>query len=123
MRDVGELKKVTVLCTHWGLDENERLQQAEALAGIIARAPRPLVLCGDLNEQPNCSAVKLLISRTGLIDADAEANRPTFIAGSPTQRIDYCLYSSDLRTEQVEVGSSLASDHLPLCVDLSTCPT
>jgi endonuclease/exonuclease/phosphatase family metal-dependent hydrolase len=118
LRDIAGLRQLTVFCTHWGLDDEERRLQAEAMAAIIGPAPRPLVFCGDLNEAADGRAVKLLIERTGLLDADAALNRPTFTSDAPTVRIDYCLYSPDLHVTRVDVGSSLASDHLPLSVDL-----
>ncbi len=118
LRDIAGLRQLTLFCTHWGLDEEERKLQAEALVAIIEKAPRPLVFCGDLNEAANGGAVMLLLNRTGLIDADAALNRPTFLSDAPTVRIDYCLYSPDLHASRVDVGTSLASDHLPLCVDL-----
>jgi endonuclease/exonuclease/phosphatase family metal-dependent hydrolase len=120
IRDVAGLRQVTVICTHWGLTDQERLDQANALVEVVASAPRPLLFCGDLNEEVDGDAVKLLISKTGLVDADAQLNRPTFTSDNPTVRIDYCLYSSDLHAIKVEVGNSLASDHLPLCVDLES---
>jgi len=118
LRNVAGLRQLTVFCTHWGLDEEERRLQAEALIPIIKQAPRPVVFCGDLNEAANCGAVSLLISRAGLADSDARLNRPTFTSGAPNVRIDYCLYSQDLHAIRVDVVSSQASDHLPLCVDL-----
>lgn len=118
LRDVAGLRQLTVFCTHWGLDDHERRLQAEALTTIILATRRPLVFCGDLNEAADGAAVKHLMTRTGLVDADATLNRPTFTSEAPSVRIDYCLFSSDLHANRIDVGSSLASDHLPLCVDL-----
>jgi endonuclease/exonuclease/phosphatase family metal-dependent hydrolase len=108
----------TVFCTHWGLEAAERREQAEAVAEILSGAPVPYVLCGDLNEGPGGDAVRLLLSRTGLIDSDAADNRPTFASDRPTERIDYVLHAPNLLARRVEVIASLASDHLPVLVDL-----
>lgn len=118
LRDVGGLKAVTVFCTHWGLQSEERKQQAEALAALVCAAPRPIVVCGDLNEAAGDAGVRLLLASTGLIDAGAQSNQPTFVSDNPTVRIDYCLYSPELQATRVEVASHFASDHLPLMVDL-----
>ncbi len=109
---------VTVYCTHWGLDEEERLSQAHALAEIINRVSTPVIVCGDLNEPSTGSAVRALLRETGLMDADADLNRPTFTSDAPTVRIDYCFYSCHFNLKNVEVVKTLASDHLPLLVDL-----
>ncbi len=118
LRDVGGLRRLTVFCTHWGLQEEERRRQAEALAALVNAAPRPVVVCGDLNEGPDAGAVRLLLASTELLDADAAQNRATFVSNNPKSRIDYILHSPDLRAGHVEVVSGEASDHLPLLADL-----
>lgn len=119
LKDVGGLRNVTVFCTHFGLGEQERVGQAEALAGYVGAVKWPVIVCGDFNEGPEGEAIKLLLIRTRLVDADAGENRPTFQADNPTVRIDYCFVSQDLKVENVEVPHSLASDHLPLVVDVT----
>lgn len=118
LHGVGGLRKLTVFCTHWGLQEAERQRQAEALAALVKAAPHPVVVCGDLNEGPEGSAVRALIAATGLVDTDAARNRATFVSDSPKIRLDYILHSPELVARRVEVVSSLASDHLPLLADL-----
>ena len=121
LRGVGGLSSVTVFCTHWGLDAGERKLQAEALANLVNAAPRPVVVCGDLNEAFGGEAVRYLLARSGLIDSDAGGNRPTFTSTNPTVRIDYILHSPDLRAASFEVVASTASDHLPVMADLALC--
>ncbi len=117
LRDIGGFRRLTVLSTHWGLNDEERLQQAEALALIVRGSSHPIIVCGDLNENANGEAVQKLLLATGLLDSDAAHNRSTFLSDNPTTRIDFILHSSDLRAVNVEVVSSLASDHLPVLVD------
>ncbi|MCW3053336.1 MAG: Metal-dependent hydrolase [Chthonomonadales bacterium] len=117
LRNVGGIPRVTVFCTHWGLDAEERTHQAVALAMSVQAAGNPVVVCGDFNEDANGEAVRALLEATGLRDADAALNRPTFLSDSPTTRIDFVLHSADLVVRNVEVISSLASDHLPVLVD------
>jgi endonuclease/exonuclease/phosphatase family metal-dependent hydrolase len=118
LRDVGGLRAVTVFCTHWGLQAEERLRQAETLAGIVNAASRPVIVCGDLNETAGDAAVRHFREATGLMDADEAANRATFASDAPNSRIDYIFYSPELTARNVEAVSSLASDHLPLLTDL-----
>ena len=117
LRDVGGLPRLTVFCTHWGLDAEERTHQAVALAHSVRAAGHPVIVCGDFNEDAAGSAVKSLLEATGLLDADAAQNRPTFISDNPTVRIDFVLHSADLAVRHIEVVKSLASDHLPVLVD------
>jgi endonuclease/exonuclease/phosphatase family metal-dependent hydrolase len=118
LRGVGGLASVTIFCTHWGLDAEERKLQAEALANLVNAAPRPVVVCGDLNEPFGGAAVRDLLERASLLDSDAASNRPTFTSTDPTQRIDYILHSPDLRVASLEVVASTGSDHLPVMADL-----
>jgi endonuclease/exonuclease/phosphatase family metal-dependent hydrolase len=117
LRDVDG-HRMTAICTHWGLDADERLRQAEALADIVNASFGPVVLCGDFNEGITGEAVQLLLARTGLQDADADRQRATFLSIDPTQRIDFVLHSAELKATNVEVIASTASDHLPVLVDL-----
>jgi endonuclease/exonuclease/phosphatase family metal-dependent hydrolase len=117
LRNVASLPRVTVFCTHWGLDAEERSHQAAALASSVRAAGSPVIVCGDFNENAMGVGVRALLEATGLIDADSASNRPTFQAENPTTRIDFVLHSADLVARNVEVIASLASDHLPVLVD------
>ena len=117
LRDVGGLRSLAVLCAHWGLDSVERLEQAAECVKIVTNSSRPLILCGDLNETADAPAVRYLIENSGLFDAGAVVNLPTFPADNSTKRIDYILHSPDLRSTCVEINPSLASDHLPVAAD------
>lgn len=118
LQGIGGLRRLTVFCTHWGLQEEERRQQAEALAALVNAAVRPVVVCGDLNEPPDGLAVRHLMALTDLIDTDATQNRTTFVSDNPTVRIDYIFHSPELAARNVEVIFSLASDHLAVLADL-----
>lgn len=108
-----------VCCTHWGLKPDERLRQAEAMATFLKHKNLPLIIAGDFNDLPQMPCLRFLLESTGCTDADAPANRPTYPAHAPTHRIDYVLTSPHFAIGEVEVGTSQASDHLPLVVGLS----
>jgi endonuclease/exonuclease/phosphatase family metal-dependent hydrolase len=109
---------LTVFCTHWGLNGAERERQAARLAELVLAASGPVLVCGDFNENCNAPGLGLLLSRTGLQDADADKKRLTYPADTPAARIDYILYPPDLSIQNIFPVSSLASDHLPLVADL-----
>ena len=110
---------LTVFCTHWGLNGEERERQAAQLADLIADVSGLTLVCGDLNERPDAPAVRLLLDRTGLSDADATLNRPTYPTERPEARIDYVFFSAGLTLNSVSVLETPASDHLPLVADFS----
>ena len=110
---------LTVFCTHWGLNGAEREKQAAQLAELIGGVSGPVIVCGDLNERPDAPAVRLLLDRTGLSDADAALNRPTYPTERPEARIDYVFFSPSMALAGVSVLETPASDHLPLVADFS----
>ncbi len=108
---------LTVFCTHWGLNSQEREKQAARLADLVLAVTGPILVCGDFNEGPDAAGIRLLLERTGLQDADAAQHRLTYPADNPEARIDYIFFSPSLMLTAVFPVTSLASDHLPLVVD------
>jgi len=120
---------LNVVNTHLGLDHGERMQQAAAILGSEwvheARALGPTVLCGDFNAGPRSAVYRKLTSE--LRDAQrlvpGRGPRGTFPSLLPLLRIDHVLVSPELHVRRCTVAASwrakLASDHLPLFVDLS----
>lgn len=109
---------VTIAVTHLGLTPDERLRHAKQLMAELGDVPDPLVLAGDLNEQPSGMAVAVL--RRRFEDAFGGITEPSFThpADSPLRRIDYVLVSG-LEIEGAAVLPTIASDHLPVVVDLA----
>ena len=110
---------LTVFCTHWGLNGAERERQAAQLAELVGAVSGLVIVCGDLNERPDAPAVRLLLDRMGLADADADLNRPTYPTERPEARIDYVFFSPTLTLAGVSVLETPASDHGPLVADFS----
>ncbi len=108
---------LSVFCTHWGLNTDERLRQAARLADLVAAAPAPVLVCGDFNERADAPGLRLLSDQTGLTDADAILNRPTYPANRPDARIDFVLYPPVLTLQSLTPIETLASDHLPLVAE------
>lgn len=120
--------RVQILNTHFGLFSGERLQQAQAILGPgwmgHADCTGPAVLVGDLNSRPSSRAYRLLAAHL----ADAQTlipgpPRATFPTRWPLLRIDHAFVRGGVAVESVRVvrtgAARVASDHLPLCVDLS----
>ncbi|MBO9708233.1 MAG: endonuclease/exonuclease/phosphatase family protein [Caulobacter sp.] len=121
---------VQIINTHLGLVPQEQKRQAAALLGEKWLASpawiTPGVLLGDFNATPYSATYRLL--RAALHDAQAPTptwRRPptaTFPSQFPFMRIDHVFVTKGLRTLDVrspfDARSRLASDHLPLVVDL-----
>lgn len=122
--------KVQIINTHLGLIPQEQKRQAAALLGpewMGADAwVAPGVVLGDFNATPYSATYRML--RTALRDAQAPSPawpRPataTFPSSFPFMRIDHVFLTKGLETRGVrspyDARARIASDHLPLVVDL-----
>ncbi|MEV0588093.1 endonuclease/exonuclease/phosphatase family protein [Nonomuraea sp. NPDC050310] len=115
---VADGRPVEVFTTHLqDTDAAERLDQARAVAALVAGRPGPVVLTGDFNAQPGTPEIRAL---TGFLrDAWQQAGAGAGITYPATGwRIDYVFTSPDVGVSSVTVPPSDASDHLPLLADL-----
>ncbi len=110
---------LSLFCTHFGLNGEERVKQAANLAELVLGTSSPVIVCGDFNERADAPAVRLLLERTGLVDADAARDRRTYPVNALEARIDYVFYSPMLACRELSVIETDASDHLPLVGELS----
>jgi endonuclease/exonuclease/phosphatase family metal-dependent hydrolase len=118
---------VNLMNTHFGLGRGERYLQAKELLnsqwmGKIAPG-EPLILCGDFNMIPGSRPYRALAEK--LRDAQATNGfrpRNTYSTFHPFTRIDHIFVSPHFGVEKVLVPRSdltrVASDHLPVIVDL-----
>ncbi|MGI8840378.1 MAG: endonuclease/exonuclease/phosphatase family protein [Caulobacteraceae bacterium] len=127
--EVGGGVELQVINTHLGLVPREQQAQAAALAGndwLGHKSRRdPLILLGDLNATSRAVAYRALAARL----ADAHAARgsrrgrvATFPSAMPVLRIDHVLVSAGVRVRRLAAPftplARLASDHLPLVIDV-----
>ena len=114
---------------HLSLYRLERRKQVKALLGkdwlMAVPKQEPIILCGDLNAgplSPVCRWLSRNLRDTQRSLQPSQRPQPTFPSRRPFFRIDYIFISEHLRTREAKVlttqKSRLASDHLPLCVDL-----
>jgi endonuclease/exonuclease/phosphatase family metal-dependent hydrolase len=115
--------------THFGLGRSERRQQAEELLGEgwlgDLGEDEPVILCGDFNTGPRSPVFARLQSRLRDAQLVAEGHKPraTFSSVKPLLRIDHVFVSRHFSVEGIERPDTptavMASDHLPLCVELT----
>jgi endonuclease/exonuclease/phosphatase family metal-dependent hydrolase len=120
--------EVQIINTHLGLSPKERQVQTRALLGEAwlehpdCRAP--VVLCGDFNTRPSSVSYHRLHQRLPDAQVALDGHRPrsTFFGRFPTARLDHVFVDPSIEVRAVEVPktelSRLASDHLPLIVEL-----
>ena len=120
-------RPVHLIMTHLGLGPKERMAQMQALMGPdwIGGIPEdePVILCGDMNSLPGSAPYKIAAAR--LRDIQGGKSRRvlnTFTSARPVVRLDHIFVSSHFETLAVTVPRNdltrVASDHLPLMVDL-----
>ncbi len=115
--------RLTAASFHLGLAPGERERHARELTDLLAGTPGPVILAGDLNEEPGDPAARWIAER--YYDAFARAGEgpgATFPSKAPTARIDYVFVSEHLTPLRAwTVGGSVArgaSDHRPVVADV-----
>ncbi|MEX2963574.1 endonuclease/exonuclease/phosphatase family protein [Microbulbifer sp. TYP-18] len=121
-------EKIHLINTHLGLSKSERLRQIEALLGprwlANPRCKDPKVLMGDFNTLPNSVEYNRLARRLHDAQLHAPGHRAlgTFPSRMIQVRIDYVFIERHIRVTKIQVPRTeltrLASDHLPLIVDI-----
>jgi endonuclease/exonuclease/phosphatase family metal-dependent hydrolase len=110
---------LVVAVTHLGLAADERVRHAGELLHALSTMRDPVVLGGDLNDQPHGPAVGVLLSRFRdafpAVGAEPSMTHP---AEAPVRRIDYVLVSG-LEVRNAAVLPMIASDHLAVVADLA----
>jgi endonuclease/exonuclease/phosphatase family metal-dependent hydrolase len=124
--DIGANEPLLVINTHLHQLEEEndvRLAQVPVLLEFWGNRPM-MVLLGDLNAKPEWPEMGLIFE-AGLVDSWSESGSGpglTANAIAPDQRIDWIWHSPDLLGTQAEVIQTLASDHLPVVVQIEPAP-
>ncbi len=107
-----------VVGCHLGLDAERRRWEVEQVLSVAARLRGPVVLGGDLNEEPHGPSWRRL--REARFVDHGSADWPTFPAAEPVKRIDALLVRGEVRV--LDHGSpgvaegllARASDHRPV---------
>jgi endonuclease/exonuclease/phosphatase family metal-dependent hydrolase len=121
-------QEVQIINTHLGLQPRERLAQIDCLLGKDwlghPDCRGPVVLCGDLNAQPNSQVCRRIAAQLQDSQTVLAQHRPagTFPSRFAALRIDHIFVSRTVAVTAIAIpGSQLAkvaSDHLPLLAQL-----
>jgi endonuclease/exonuclease/phosphatase family metal-dependent hydrolase len=118
-----EGKTINFVTTHLDYQfEDGRLFEAEQMLKFLHDIKGPLIVVGDLNDEPAGKTYRLMSQ--GFDDAWVRSRTKdlglTYPADKPVKRIDYVFtrQSDRLKIKKAWVVNTLASDHLPLVASL-----
>jgi endonuclease/exonuclease/phosphatase family metal-dependent hydrolase len=117
---ITETAGITIANTHIKWDAKWGVGQAEAIVRALAPHPRPWIVCGDFNAEPESSVLRVF---RDFVDAHP-ASVFTCNSNGRAKKIDYILATKELTAEPLPSGivtddtplpsSSEPSDHIPL---------
>ncbi|NCI51915.1 endonuclease/exonuclease/phosphatase family protein [Sediminibacterium roseum] len=98
---------------------NLRGGQADVAHDEIAKSPYPSIICGDFNDVPNSyTYFRIRGNRQDAFLKKSFGIGRSFIALSPTLRIDYILPTDHFEVKQFDMVDEDLSDHIMLVTDL-----
>lgn len=117
---IVEFEDYVVCCTHFPLDDDDRLSSAYILCNALKECKKPLLLAGDMNSRDGDPEQQLLAGSFTVLNNPEEATFPSI---APEECIDFIYamnngYMCKPRASVVMFADSIASDHLPLYVDV-----
>ena len=114
---VVDMGKYYFIATHLSLVKEDQLTSVEIIRDVVSKLNKPVFFAGDLNARPN-SATMAAFRKFMVVLNDSK--KATFPADTPRHCIDYVLGAngSFKVTKDYVFYDNLASDHLPLYVDV-----
>lgn len=111
-----ELANVTFFLVHLALSFKTRQKQILHLYEMVKNCDRPHIVAGDFNAFTGEDEIRLLMSASGLKNADPQ-RRPSYPSSGPKRHLDFILHSPDINVTRFEMPRTQLSDHLPLVID------
>ncbi len=111
-----ELEKITFFLVHLALSYKARQEQILHLYHLVKETKRPYILAGDFNAFMGEKEIQLLMSASGLKNADKDM-QPSFPSHNPKKNLDFILHSPEIKVNKFWMPDVQLSDHLPLIID------
>ena len=118
-------QRINFVTTHLDYQHaDNRLYEAEQLlAALPAQQESPLIVAGDFNDEPSGTTYQLLLRHFAdawTASGGAAGDGLTYPADKSRKRIDYIFHGKvgGIVSKSARVVQTLASDHLPLVVEL-----
>jgi endonuclease/exonuclease/phosphatase family metal-dependent hydrolase len=114
---IVEFKKYYLLCTHLSLKEEDRVTSVGIIRDIVSKLDKPAFIAGDMNAKPKSKPIMEFRKFAEVLNDDTKF---TISSNKPRKCIDYILgvNGSFKVTKDEVIYGVLASDHLPLYVDV-----
>ncbi len=112
-----EMRHYYLIATHLSLVKEDRLSSVEIIRDIVSKLDKPVFIAGDMNAKPASETMQQFGSYAEVLN---NTEKSTFSAKNPRICIDYILGTNGLFEVEKDYVyyESLASDHLPLYVDV-----
>lgn len=115
-------KIVNFVTTHLDYQYTDgRVFETEQMLKFLEGVNGPLIVVADMNDEPAGEAYKLMSMKfsDAWISSRAKGEGFTYPADKPIKRIDYVFYrGNDMKVKKASVIETLASDHVPVVVEL-----
>ena len=115
-------KIVNFVTTHLDYQYSDgRVFETEQLLKFLENVDGPLIVVADMNDEPVGEAYKLMLTRfsDSWVKSNAKGDGFSYPADKPIKRIDYVFYKGDgLKAKKARIVETLASDHVPVVVDI-----
>jgi endonuclease/exonuclease/phosphatase family metal-dependent hydrolase len=111
-----ELEHVTFFLVHLALSYKARQEQILHLYRLVKETKRPYILAGDFNAFMGEDEIQLLMSASGLQNADQDM-LPSYPSHHPKKHLDFILHSPEIKVNKFWMPDVQLSDHLPLVMD------
>ena len=114
---VVEMKDYYILATHLSLVKEDQWSSVEIIREVASKLNKPVFIAGDLNARPKSQTITEFKKFATILN---DQNKFTFSAKKPHRCIDYIMGTngSFKAVKDYVYYGSLASDHLPLYVDV-----
>ena len=119
---IVELKDFIMCCTHFSLNEEDRLKSVVILNELFKESSKPVFFAGDLNTVPESETIKNIETKWIMLNDPTIPTTP--FSDQPESCIDHIFALKDsihiFKTEQrVVEREPLASDHCPVWVKVA----
>lgn len=112
-------RKILFANTHLDLKDKNKIEQAKFITERFKKEKLPTIIVGDLNSEPNDSAI---IELSKIFTKSSIANGFTFPQDKPTTEIDYIMINTTSHAKFSNhriLDEQYASDHRPLYVEIN----
>lgn len=108
-------KGLTVLVTHFGLNDDEARNAVETVCKQIDASDCPVILTGDFNVTPDNPVLFPIRERlSDTEDVFRAKGMLSFPSDTPAEKIDYIFTSKEIKTKFATLPQMIVSDHRPL---------